>query len=206
MLGSLYQLHQRSRAALLLSLAATTPIVALAALAPFHYTANRYAFVALTSWIVLASLAIVELFRQVKGAGVLLATGVLGLALVTPLAEDYLYFQYQNGNRDDARAAFQYIGEHQLPGDIVVAANASLGRYYLGTPVSSLRTYDFGAIPDDIQRIWIVEDMNVEGKTPQQYAWIHAHATEVANFDVYVYARNYKMRVYLYDVASASNH
>jgi len=204
-LGALYQLLERSRAVLLLSLAAVMPVLALVALAPFHYTANRYAFVALTSWILLASIAIVELFKQVKGTGLLLATGVLTLALAVPLTEDFLYFQYQNGNRDDARAAFRYIGEHQLPGDVVVAANKALGQYYLDRPVLNLGSYNFAAIPPDVKRIWIVEDLNVEGTTPQQFAWIRAHAREVANFDVHVYARSFLMRVYLYEVPAAAN-
>jgi 4-amino-4-deoxy-L-arabinose transferase-like glycosyltransferase len=200
--GATHQLLQRGRASLLLSLTALTPVLALVALAPFQYTVSRYAFIGLTSWILLASVAIVGLFRQAKSRDVVLAVGVLAIVLMTSLSEDFLYFQYQNGNRGDARAAFQYINQQLLPGDAVVAANVDLGRYYLGDAVHRLTLYDFAAIPPEIKRIWIVDDMSLATLIPQQYVWIRTHAHQVANFDVHVNVRNFVMRVYMYDVPS----
>jgi hypothetical protein len=49
------------------------------------------------------------------------------------------------------------------------------------------------------QRVWFVEDMNVRSKWPHVLRWIQRHAAQVAEMDVYVQARHYKMRVYLYD-------
>jgi mannosyltransferase len=199
-LGAWHQLLQRGRAALLLSLAALIPVLALVALAPFQYTATRYAFVGLTSWILLASLAIVALFRQVSGRGRVLAIAILVLTLTTAISEDFLYFRYQNGNRGDARGAFQYISQRASPSDAIVAANAALGRYYLGDSVHRLDLYDFNAIPPGTKRVWIVDDNSLTRTIPQQYAWLHTHAHDVANFDVHVHAQNYVMRVLIYDV------
>jgi hypothetical protein len=150
-------------------------------------------------------LAIVGLFRQAQGRGVVLAVGVLAIALLTSISDDFLYFRYQNGNRGDARAAFQYVSQQQSPGDAVVAANVDLGRYYLGNSVHRLSLYDFAAVPPDTKRIWIVDDGSLATTVPQQYAWIRAHAQEVANFDVHVSARNFVMRVYVYDVPAKTN-
>jgi mannosyltransferase len=198
--GALHQVLHRSRAGLLLGLAALTPVVAVAALAPFQYTANRYAFIGLTSWILLASLALVEIFRLAEGHGRVLAIGVLALVLTASLADDCLYFQYQNGNRGDARDAFQYVGQHAAPGDVVMAADVLLGRYYLGQTVRSLAIYDFGAIPPGTRRLWIIDDLSLARTTPQQYAWLQSHALAVASFDVHVSVQNFVTRVYRYDV------
>ncbi len=87
----------------------------------------------------------------------------------------------------------------------MVAANADLGRYYLGHSVRRLALYDFAAIPAGAKHVWIVDDSSLVRSVPQQYAWIRTHAHEVANFDVHVSARNFVMRVYIYDVPSKAD-
>jgi hypothetical protein len=175
-------------------------MLALAALAPIHYTANRYAFTTLVSWLLLASLALVELYKRLRHQGVLLAAGVLAMVLAGSLSEDILYFRFQNGNREDARAAFQYIERHSSPGDVVLAPNAALGRFYLDSDVRRLATFDFTSIPAGTRRVWIVEDMTVARTAPSQYTWLQTHARLAAVFDVHVHARNFVMRVHVYDV------
>jgi hypothetical protein len=73
-----------------------------------------------------------------------------------------------------------------------------LGQFYLDGPVRNLKTFDFGALPRDAERLWIVEDMNTGLALPAQAAWIQANARLVASFDVHASARNFWMRVYLY--------
>ena len=199
--GALYLLGQGNRAALFFSLGALIPLLAIAALAPFHYTANRYIFVSLTSWLVLASLAIQGLWQAVSRRAVLPVAGVVLLLMAQPLSEDLLYFRYQNGNRDNWRAAFAYIAEHKSKADVVVSADQSIGEYYLQSETMDWSDFDPAARPRTSGRIWFVEDMNAAAVHPQLFAWIQQHAQQMADFDVQVRARNFKMRVYLYDPA-----
>ena len=48
-------------------LALLIPLVLMAGIALFHYSANRYVFITLTSWILLAALAVKELFAHLQG-------------------------------------------------------------------------------------------------------------------------------------------
>jgi uncharacterized membrane protein len=198
-LGAIYLLSKKDRAALLLSLAAVFPLLAIAALAFFQYTANRYAFVALTSWIILASFAVRELLDLAPQRARILALGALLLLFLEPLSEDVLYYQYQNGNRDNWKAALAFVGRHKEPGDIVVVTNTLLGDYYLHGPTVNLRGIDLDSLPQNGDRVWFVEDMNVGEKSPGDLRWIQENATMLANFDVHVRARNFKMRIYIYD-------
>jgi hypothetical protein len=196
--GGLHLLLARQRAGLLLGLAAGVPVAALMALSVVQYTASRYAFVALPAWLLLASVALVTLYQQAAGTGRMLAAGVLVLAVSLGLAENALYFTSQNGNRADARAAYQFIAARRAPADVVVGPDWPLGQYYLGSDVYSLATFDFSAPLPEGTRLWIVEDMNVAGVWPAQAEWIHANARLAGNFDVHAYARNFVMRVYVY--------
>jgi hypothetical protein len=110
-----------------------------------------------------------------------------------------LYFRYQNGNRDDWRAAFAFIQQHKRAADLVVAADQQIADYYLQTETLAWDRYDPTAFSAKGRRIWFVEDMNTEAVQPHLFAWIKQHAQQVADLDVHVQARNFKMRVYLYD-------
>jgi hypothetical protein len=199
--GALYRLLYKDRAALLLSLNAFIPIIAIAILSLFMYTANRYTFMTLTSWLILSALAVKELLANSSGYVKLFGLGMMGILILSPLSEDVLYFRYQNGNRDDWKSAFNYIKQHKQAGDLVVSANPKIGDYYLGDKTIDMATL----IPDTIQdlgiRIWFVEDFNTAEKWPQTHNWVTENARLVGVFDVHVQARNFTMRVYMYNNA-----
>jgi hypothetical protein len=119
--------------------------------------------------------------------------------LVTPLGEDVLYYKYQNGNRDNWKAALELVRQQKEAGDLVVTANRALGDYYLQEKTIGLQGLDLSRIEGNGSRVWFVEDMNVEELFPQVHDWVEQNAQLVANLDVHVRARNFKMRVYLYD-------
>jgi 4-amino-4-deoxy-L-arabinose transferase-like glycosyltransferase len=198
-LGALFLLLQKSRFVLLLSLSAFVPLLIILVMSLFQYTANRYLFVTLFSWLILAALAIEALFLQLQRNAKLLAVGVLAILLFASLSEDVLYFTYQNGNRDNWKAAFAYVAEREAAGDLIVVANPALARYYLHENIISMERADVERLQAAGQRVWFVEDMNARSKWPHVLRWIQRHATQVAEMDVYVQARHYKMRVYLYD-------
>ena len=196
--GCLYWLSRKNRGALLFGLNAFLPLAAIIILSIFHYAANRYVFITLTSWLLLAALAIRELFRKTEGLGHILAFGALMLLILAPLSEDILYFQYQNGNRDNWKAAMNYVETQRQDGDIVVSANTDISDLYLDEQTLSLDSWD-PAHFNEQSRVWIIEDMNVAELQPQMVSWLKENTREQARFDVHVQARNFKMRVYLFD-------
>lgn len=197
--AAIFMLVNKNRAALLLALAAVFPLAALMALSLFQYTANRYAFVSLTSWLILAALGVWLLFTQSKGLGWVLAVGALLILTLEPISEAYLYYRYQNGNRDDWKAAFTLINRLKEPGDQVVVTNTQLGDFYIGEPTQNYIRFDTENLPEDGGRIWFVEDNNLGEKIVDKLRWVETNSEMIANFDVHVRARNFKMRVYLLD-------
>lgn len=198
--AAIFMLVNKNRAALLLALAAVFPLAALMALSLFQYTANRYAFVSLTSWLILAALGVWLLFTQSKGLGWVLAVGALLILTLEPISEAYLYYRYQNGNRDDWKAAFTLINRLKEPGDQVVVTNTQLGDFYIGEPTQNYIRFDTENLPEDGGRIWFVEDNNLGEKIVDKLRWVETNSEMIANFDVHVRARNFKMRVYLLDL------
>jgi mannosyltransferase len=199
--GSIRLLTRWNRLGLMLTLAATLPIIALVVLSLFHYTANRYAFVSVTSILFLAAFALYELITALEESSAkLIGLAVLVLVLLSGLADNFLYFQYQNGNRDDWRSAFAYIEQHQFAGDRVVTTHHELADYYLGRDTISMMAID------DVEefmaregRTWFVIDLTTADKSPRMYNWIIDNTKFETAFDVTVGARTWPMRVYIYD-------
>lgn len=195
--SALYFIRRGNRLAFLASLGAALPLLAVMVLSLFHYTANRYVFISLTSFIILAGMGLSELFSLLEGDRRLLAFAILMLALGVSLGDDILYFRYQNGNRDNWKAAFEYIDRNDAPGDLVVVGNREIATYYLRQPVVSFSQFS-PELLNEYERAWFVEDLTMEELFPEQRAWLRANVPLVADFDNHVYARVFTMRVYLY--------
>lgn len=196
--GSIYFLLKKNRAALLLAIAAILPVVSIMLISFFQYTANRYVFVCLTSWIMLAALATNEFFKSSRGNARILASGVLAILMLGSFSETALYYGFQHGNRDNWKAAFEVVNNQRQPDDLIVSANPAVAEYYLGETVIGFQRLKDRELPGS-ERVWFVEDLNTREMYPEEYAWMVQNARQVANFDNHVQARNYVMRVYLYE-------
>lgn len=204
-IGGFYFVMQKNRAGLLLCVSAITPLLLLLVISPFHYTANRYIFISLTSWFMLAAVTATTLIKNTIWPVKLLALGALFILIVQPIGEDALYYLTQNGNRDNWKAAFSYVEQHRKPDDVVVSGNLQLANYYLPG-----QSFDFAQIKlDEIkaqhQRIWFVEDMASIQKFPKLHTWLTRNTQLVSVDDVTFQARNFSMRVYIYDPAFRSD-
>jgi hypothetical protein len=198
-LGGIYLVMRKNRAGLLLSVSAIVPLLLLMAVSTFHYTANRYAFISLASWLILAAVSLTTLIRRTFGSARMLAFGALLILVISPLGEDALYYQYQNGNRENWKAAFAYIREHRQPGDLVASDKPAIADYYLGTPSIAYDRENFDETEVQGQRIWFVEDIASIGRFPELHTWISENAQLVSVHDVYFQARNFTIRVYLHE-------
>jgi len=190
--------HQRSRPALLLGVNALVPIALLVVVSAFRVTFNRYVFPILLSWHILSAAGLAALWKLTKAPEKLLVSGLIVVFLLIPASENFLYFRYQNGNRENWRDAFAYVNQHRQPDDLVVASFPAAGEYYLGPDV----LWSVEVQPDDIEnsghRVWFVLNNAIEWGVPL-HSWIKDNAQNVADFDVVVNsARTYNMHVYLY--------
>ena len=200
LMTAVYFLLNKDRSVLLLTMAAIFPALLIVVLSLIQYTANRYIFVSLTPWLILSALGVWELFKQVEGRAWIIVSGVLLILLMFPMGENVLYYQYQNGNRDDWKGAFELVNELKVPGDMVVVTEQRMGDYYLEDDVSYNYSYlDYDKLPDSNQRYWFVVDNNLGEKKPEILEWVKENSELIANNDVVVRARKFKMRVYLYD-------
>jgi uncharacterized membrane protein len=202
-LAAVYLLQKQSRAGLLLSLAAIIPVLGILGISLVQYTANRYVFVSLTSFTILAGVAAKELWRLMRPNGKILAFGALLILFLAPLGDDILYYQFQNGNRDNWKDAFAFIGARKQPDDLVVTTHTDLAKYYLQERTIGMPSANIDRIVANKQRAWFVLDLTAPKKAPEVYRWVRANAQEVANLDVTVSARTFPMRIYLYDPAQA---
>jgi mannosyltransferase len=197
--GAFYLLVNKNRAALLLSLAAAIPLLTLMVFSLFQYSANRYAFISLPAFIILASVAVKELLVDTQNKTRFLGMGVLMILVLTSLSEDVLYYRYQNGNRADWRAAIEFVKQNKRDGDLVVVADQRVGDYYLPNETIGMWSLEPSRLETYDGSVWIVEDMNVDELYPDLLEWIQSNTQLVAVYDVNVQARNFKMRVYLYE-------
>lgn len=197
--GALSLLLRRERIGLLLALNTALPILILMGISLFHYTANRYAFISLYSALLLAASVVVFLIQSTPKQARVLAVALLIYLCAVPLSQNLLYFRYQNGNRDDWRAAAQVVQQHKQAGDLVFAAHPDLAGYYLDEPVEGLHKLDLNGVDSLGQRLWLIEDMNVAEVYPHVEAWLQQETRLISVHDVNVQARNFKLRVYLYE-------
>jgi hypothetical protein len=118
------------------------------------------------------------------------------------MGENVLYYQYQNGNRDDWKGAFELVKKLKEPGDMVIVTEERMAEYYLEDEnINDFSFINYDTLAESGKRYWFIEDNNLGEKDPQILEWVKENSELVANKDVEVRARTFKMRIYLYDPA-----
>ncbi|MCB0207874.1 MAG: glycosyltransferase family 39 protein [Anaerolineae bacterium] len=188
-LATLYLLSQKHRASLLLGAAAIIPIFVIMVFSLFQLVDIRYAVVSLTSWFILAGLAISELSRERSKAVAILTVGVLLILMLAPLEKDRAYYQHEHGNRADWRSALAYIVERRQPGELVVTMKPPLYTYYMHEDAVDRETISSEFIEKQQTKTWfIVYDQPL--LRPDLHEWIFANAQLVH--------QTYGLKIYLY--------
>lgn len=198
LLGGVWLLLEKQRSGLFLLVGVVTPLLSVIFLSPFTYVHDRYVFLTLPLWIILGTAAVQGIFSHVGGRGRILALGIVVLLLADPLAQDWLYFDYQNGNRWDWKGAFATVQQRKAENDLVVTTWWELGRYYLGADVLTMDQLDPLAVAARGQRMWFVDDGWVN---PTLSKWLQENAELIDVRDVQMPGKVFPMRVYLYDPA-----
>lgn len=199
LLGLYYLITDKDRSAVLIGLSAFIPLLGTSFLSLYIYTANRYVFVSLVSWVLLAGVAIKQLLYRTTGREKILASGALFILVTMSMSANISYFVYQHGNRANWKAAFQTIKQNMEPGDAVVTANRNLADYYMGERTQAINFLDRESIQQLGQRIWIIEDGEAINAQPWLRKWLMENASLRGIHDVHFEARNFFLRVYLYD-------
>jgi hypothetical protein len=156
--SGLFLILKKDRAGLWLAVNAFIPVAVLVAANPFIFTKDRYVFMTLFSWIILAAIGISELLRQVNGIHRWLAVGVLVLFLGDAGGDSLLYYRVNNGNRGDWRAALYIIQAQSQPDDIVVTYWPEVGSYYLDRQFIQYEDIDVPTMLNGDRQYWFVLD------------------------------------------------
>lgn len=196
--GSFFVLTKKDRLGLLLVISALLPPTLLFLASPIVFTIDRYAFISLPSWLVLAAIAIDQALSQKAQYGWIFGLAMLFVVVSDGLTQDMLYYQYYNGGRENWKGAFAVIQEQHAPDDLVFASRPELGEYYLKEDVNPLNR----GLPEEIQRrnqrTWIVVSTSTGYVAPSVLAWIENSCVLIEVLDVHVPGKVYDLRVYLY--------
>jgi hypothetical protein len=196
--GGLYLLLQRSRAGLLIFIAAVIPVVLLLLLNSFIFTKDRYVFVTLPSWIILGAVAVAGILDQAKSYGKLLVVGVLVLFLADAAGANLLYYTVNHGNRRDWRGAFALVQERKADHDVVVTTRPELGNYYLGQEVLAMKEIAPDAVVASGKRYWFVIDSESVWVTGKIWTWVEQNG-ELIDVRYLRVPEDISLRTYLYD-------
>jgi len=189
---------RRHRAGLLMTVNAVIPLAMLVVANPFIFTKDRYIFMVLFSWVVLAAVAIQELLSHLTEQYKWLAIGVLTLLLLNAGGDELLYFRINHGNRADWKMAFQTIQQQSQPDDVVVTYWPEFRPFYLDREFIQYEEIDVPTLLESGKRYWFVMDAETIWANAKVKAFIEKNARLI---DV-LYLRtpdDFYLRIYLFD-------
>jgi mannosyltransferase len=174
--SGLFLILRKDRAGLLMTVNAVVPPVILAAVNPYIFTKDRYVFMVLFSWIVLAAVAIHEMLAHVRGTHKWFAIGMLALLMTDAGGDALLYYRANHGNRAEWKTAFYIIQEQSRPDDIVVTYWPEFGPFYLDREIIHYEDIDIPTLLNSGKRYWFVIDAETIWANPEVKAFLEREA------------------------------
>jgi uncharacterized membrane protein len=197
-IGGLFQLSSRNRTGLFLISYAITPVLMLVVLNRFLFTDDRYAFLTLPAWIILAVVTIKEIAVRIKptnyGAMFIIAIPILVLSV--DFFTDMRYFQSNSGHRLDWKGAFSLVASRQQEGDVTASYWPELADYYLDKVTISLGTLRPNDVVESNQRHWFIIDDYAIWSAGNISQWVEKQC-DLVMFDEIIIERPQLLRVFL---------
>jgi hypothetical protein len=170
----IYLILQKDRLGLFLWLGAVIPVASVILVTPFTFTEERYAFVSLPFWLMLAAIGVRDLYIKSENYAKLLAIGILLVFFADFAGENLMYYRVNNGNRRDWKGAFALVEERMGDEDLIVSTWPELGEYYLNQDVISWQDTNTADIVQRNQRVWfvVIPDMAWFWGSEDFYWWV----------------------------------
>jgi mannosyltransferase len=196
--SGLFLLRAHSRPGLLMFVSAVVPLLLLLLANLLIFTKDRYVFITLFSWIILAVVGINEIASWLQDHSRWLAIAVFFVLFASALNDVLLYYQANHGNRLPWKSAFSSVEEHAQQQDIIVAFWPQFHPYYATQPISAYEDVDLQSMLASHKRYWFVLDSETIWANAEVKTWLESHAELV---DVWYLRRpeNNFLQVYLFD-------
>jgi hypothetical protein len=164
----------------------------------FLFTDDRYAFLTLPAWIILAAVTIKEIAVRIKltnyGAMFIIAIPILVLSV--DFFTDMRYFQSNSGHRLDWKGAFSLVASRQQEGDVTASYWPELADYYLDKVTISLSTLRPNDVVESNQRHWFIIDDYAIWSAGNISQWVEKQC-DLVMFDEIIIERPQLLRVFL---------
>jgi mannosyltransferase len=198
--SGLFLLRRHSRPGLLMFVSATMPLLMLLLANLFIFTKDRYVFITLFSWIILAVVGINEIASWLQGHSRWLAIAIFFILFASAFNDVLLYYQANHGNRLPWKSAFSSVEEHAREQDIIVAFWPEFHPYYATQPISAYEDVDLKSMLASHKRYWFIVDSETIWTNGEVKTWLEGNADLI---DVWYLRRpeNNFLRVYLFDPA-----
>jgi 4-amino-4-deoxy-L-arabinose transferase-like glycosyltransferase len=196
--GAVLLLARRHKSGLYYVLAAGVPTLQLLALSPYAFVTNRYAFITLPFWTILAAFAITELFAACPRKLRIVSWGVLALVIAGALSQNALYYSTRKGERPDWRSAMALVAEKRTDRDLVFVSHTNVGQYYLGPDVRSIGDMVPATLEAGGHKAWIVIVESTQLYSPALRGWIRDNTTLIDIVPVHAPGRNLSIQIFLY--------
>jgi mannosyltransferase len=191
-------LIKKNRPGLLMLSSAVVPMTMLIAANPFIFTKDRYVFLTLFCWIILAAYGINELVNNTKDFNKILTVAVLAVLVFDSASDNLLYYRVNHGNRGEWRTAFNKVRDKIQNTDIVVAYWSEFGPFYLDREITQYEKIDLESMLQSGKRYWFVLDAETIWANVKVKWWLENNAELI---EVY-YLRtpdDFYLRVYFVD-------
>lgn len=205
LLTGIYLLIKKNRLGLLLLLNAVLPVVLLMALNPILFTKTRYVFFTLPSWIILVSTGIWEVYSGLKAHGKILAIGLFMIFFAHSVSATLLYYQVNNGNRLDWRAAFEIANQRRSPTDELVTWWPQWEGVYWDKEVVLWENLLPEFVVNSRNQFWFILDNEIIWGNLRMKSWIERNAELIdvlylrreddAHIKVYLYQPRYEQTI-----------
>jgi mannosyltransferase len=198
LLSGVYLIKEKNRLGLFLFISSVVTSLGIAFISLFAFIADRFAFMTLPGWIILASFGVIEAYRKFRPKGFLLGVGALLLLIADAGGSHLMYYQVNQGNRPEWRQAFQFVTDRAEKNDILVSSVQNLGSYYAKREVVALEDFNYQDFSQGSNRVWFVLDSENSWFAGEQKKWVEENADLVEFFYLRVRER-INIKIYFYN-------